>query len=296
MGAPDGVVPYERPGSAGMNPPAPGARPSTATRQPALIASAPDRDIPASALEYGGQDQVVFTTPQEWLVGLRLQKFAESMESIGCLAMTDYKEVLEEDLIEMGMPPLPRRRFLQATYELDAPAAVKRMHRPRSELMSKVDKLNAAGDSAFDDEALSDATDEVVQAASAMKLGALDPTHWLDDHRLSMFKANFDGLRSVTEWSMGTYWDTDLQCTDFDVLRVSFEENVKGFTILHKSMTLEPIFWTWKIPFAPKFRFAWSLKFFSGLTDHGETNANGSCVVGQWAQLDGMNQQNILAR
>jgi len=110
------------------------------------------------------------------------------------------------------------------------------------------------------------------------------------------FKANFDGLRSVTEWSMGTYWDTDLQCADFDVLRISFEENVKGFTILHKSMTLEPIFWTWKIPFAPKFRFAWSLKFFSGLTDHGETNSNGSCVVGQWAQLDGMNQQNILAR
>jgi hypothetical protein len=69
-------------------------------------------------------------------------------------------------------------------------------------------------------QALSDATDEVVQAASAMKLGALDPTHWLDDHRLIMFKANFDGLGVVDIVDFTEVLDQDLMGMAMPLLQV----------------------------------------------------------------------------
>lgn len=96
------------------------------------------------------------------------------------------------------------------------------------------------------------------------------------------FKADFDGLRAVTEWSMGTYWDADLQCSNSDVLRTSFVEGVRAFAIVNESVALEPIFWSWRIPHAPKFQAAWSLKYFSGFVDEAD-NSDGGCMVGKWA-------------
>jgi len=99
------------------------------------------------------------------------------------------------------------------------------------------------------------------------------------------FVANFDGLRAVTEWSLGTYWDAMLACSETDVLRLLFELNVVNFASLKRDDTksIEPIFWTWQMPYGPNFEPGWSLKFFSGYSN--KTDSNGRCVVGNWAKV-----------
>mmetsp|Transcript_8629 Transcript_8629/g.18875 ORF Transcript_8629/g.18875 Transcript_8629/m.18875 type:complete len:584 (+) Transcript_8629:64-1815(+) len=88
-------------------------------------------------------------------------------------------------------------------------------------------------------------------------------------------------LRAVTEWSLGTHYDANMACTRADVLREVFEAHVNGFALLNDRL-IEPFFWTWRMPFAPKFEPGWSLKFFSGFSGQ-EIYSDGRCVVGDWA-------------
>jgi len=88
------------------------------------------------------------------------------------------------------------------------------MQKPASDLMSKVDKLanlpNTANDTSYDNNALKDATEGVVQAASAMKISALDPGQWLEDFRLAMFRTNFEGLGAMEIVDFTEVLDQDL--------------------------------------------------------------------------------------
>merc|ERR1712217_690829 len=97
------------------------------------------------------------------------------------------------------------------------------------------------------------------------------------------FTSEFDGLRAVTEWSLGSHYDSYLACTNIRVLRTLFEENVRAFAMLDSSSRIEPIFWTWQVPYGPNFQPGWSLKFFSGYSN--KTDSNGRCVVGNWAKV-----------
>eukprot|EP00448_Togula_jolla_P010536 CAMPEP_0170597624 /NCGR_PEP_ID=MMETSP0224-20130122/15806_1 /TAXON_ID=285029 /ORGANISM="Togula jolla, Strain CCCM 725" /LENGTH=564 /DNA_ID=CAMNT_0010922107 /DNA_START=173 /DNA_END=1867 /DNA_ORIENTATION=- len=91
-------------------------------------------------------------------------------------------------------------------------------------------------------------------------------------------------LRAVTEWSLGTNPDANLACSNADVLRVLFETNVNAFGLLHEKGLIEPFFWTWRMPFGPKFQPGWSLKYFSGMAGDESLDSNGRCVVGTWAK------------
>lgn len=98
------------------------------------------------------------------------------------------------------------------------------------------------------------------------------------------FASNFHGLRAVTEWSLGSYADNLVACTNSEVLRVLFEENVKAFALAEAKHLVEPVFWTWRMPYGPRFQPGWSLKFFSGMGTYEIQAANGTCMVGKWAQ------------
>merc|ERR1712048_294511 len=94
------------------------------------------------------------------------------------------------------------------------------------------------------------------------------------------FAVKFPGLRAVTEWSLGSYWDANLACSNSDVLRTLFTENVKSFAQIEPENQIEPVFWSWKMPYGPKFQPGWSLKSFSGMDEL--SDSNGRCIVGTW--------------
>lgn len=105
------------------------------------------------------------------------------------------------------------------------------------------------------------------------------------------FARTFKGLRALTEWSLGTNPDADLACTNQDLLRVVFEENVMAWGLLGDENKIEPFFWSWRIPYGPKFQPGWSLKYFSGLAGIEPEVSNGRCVVGTWAKENPLNVQ-----
>jgi hypothetical protein len=96
------------------------------------------------------------------------------------------------------------------------------------------------------------------------------------------FAMKFHGLRAVTEWSIGSYWDANLACGNSEVLRAIFEENIKAFALISPEIQIEPVFWSWKMPYGPKFQPGWSLKSFAGMDEL--SDSNGRCVVGTWAK------------
>lgn len=96
------------------------------------------------------------------------------------------------------------------------------------------------------------------------------------------FAQIFQGLRAITEWSLGTSPDANLACTSQDVLRALFEENVQAFANIEPGQQIEPVFWSWKMPYGPKFQPGWSLKYFAGLDE--ASDSDGRCMVGAWAQ------------
>ncbi|KAK3283088.1 hypothetical protein CYMTET_9207 [Cymbomonas tetramitiformis] len=136
--------------------------------------------------------------PSEWLISQRLDKFLESLENLGVFTTQDFKEVYEDDLTEIGMPPLQRRRFLAAAEKIPEPPPVQRAGNSAKELLARVDHLatlpNATSEASYDAVAISTAAEEVVQAASSMSKLALDPKQWLEDYRLDLFQVNFEGL------------------------------------------------------------------------------------------------------
>lgn len=96
------------------------------------------------------------------------------------------------------------------------------------------------------------------------------------------FASKFQGLRAVTEWSLGTYFDANLACSNSDVLRALYAENMDAFSNIEPENQIEPVFWSWKMPYGPKFQAGWSLKSFSGMDELADSN--GVCMVGDWAK------------
>lgn len=96
------------------------------------------------------------------------------------------------------------------------------------------------------------------------------------------FAMKFHGLRAVTEWSIGTHYDANMACNNPPVLRTLFEENVRAFALIDPEIQIEPVFWSWKMPYGPKFKGGWSLKTFAGMDEL--SDSNGECVVGAWAK------------
>lgn len=96
------------------------------------------------------------------------------------------------------------------------------------------------------------------------------------------FALKFHGLRAVTEWSLGSHWDANLACKNSDVLRAIFEENVQAFALIDPEIQIEPMFWSWKMPYGPKFQQGWSLKTFAGMAEL--SASNGACIVGKWGR------------
>jgi len=149
----------------------------------------------------------VYATPGEWLIANRLQKFTESFEQIGCMVLSDLKEVLDDDLTEMGMPPLPQRRFKAAVANVPTLDRKPRAHLPASQLMRKVEDFtklpNEPNDTSYDATMLADAAEQVMSAASNMQHLVLDPWQWLEDYGLALFKVNFEGLgvRSIVDFT-----------------------------------------------------------------------------------------------
>lgn len=76
-----------------------------------------------------------------------------------------------------------------------------------------------------------------------------------------MYQKFGNGLKAMTEFSIGTFSDAVLACNDQKVLRVFLEEQLNAFN----SVGIEPFFWTWRMPFGPTFENGWSLRYISGL-------------------------------
>lgn len=108
------------------------------------------------------------------------------------------------------------------------------------------------------------------------------------DYYAQLFIEQFDGLRAIAEWSLGTHWDANVACTNNNLLRIVFKEHIGAFAALRSNSPddaiVEPIFWTWRVPYGPKFQPGWSLKYFSGLSIDENQNSNGHCIVGPWAR------------
>lgn len=104
---------------------------------------------------------VLTVPPHRWLATLRCESFIDSFERLGVEKVIDFAEVLVEDLIEMQLPLLHRRRFAQAAAEAEAAQAAQRA--------SAVPRYPAG-------------------------LGPSTPEEWLRDHRLDRFAESFGRL------------------------------------------------------------------------------------------------------
>lgn len=58
--------------------------------------------------------------PARWLSAIRCEAFLESFERLGAEKVVDFTEVLLDDLLDMQLPLLHRRRFAQAAAEAEA--------------------------------------------------------------------------------------------------------------------------------------------------------------------------------
>jgi len=74
------------------------------------------------------------------------------------------------------------------------------------------------------------------------------------------FVENFPGLRSCSEFSLGTYDQALGACTDPANQELFLNEQV---TIMNKN-GIEPFFWTWRMPYGSAFEPGWSLKHALG--------------------------------
>jgi len=75
-----------------------------------------------------------------------------------------------------------------------------------------------------------------------------------------MLAAKVDGLLSCTEFSVGTFADAVIACNDRALLHAFLEEQLSAF----QKHSIEPYFWTWRMPYGPTFQMGWSLKHLLG--------------------------------
>eukprot|EP00403_Amphidinium_massartii_P046578 CAMPEP_0178464560 /NCGR_PEP_ID=MMETSP0689_2-20121128/50904_1 /TAXON_ID=160604 /ORGANISM="Amphidinium massartii, Strain CS-259" /LENGTH=512 /DNA_ID=CAMNT_0020091463 /DNA_START=56 /DNA_END=1594 /DNA_ORIENTATION=+ len=84
------------------------------------------------------------------------------------------------------------------------------------------------------------------------------------------FAETYSGLRASTEFSIGTNQDAWDACADTEVTGAFLTHQLGALRTNH----IEPFFWTWRMPYGPRFEAGWSFKRFAGL----ETEpASGSC-------------------
>jgi aryl-phospho-beta-D-glucosidase BglC (GH1 family) len=66
----------------------------------------------------------------------------------------------------------------------------------------------------------------------------------------------FDGLLATSEFSLGTFDQARLACTDPATRALFLKEQVRSMA----RHGIEAFFWTWRMPFGPAFEAGWSLK------------------------------------
>jgi len=71
---------------------------------------------------------------------------------------------------------------------------------------------------------------------------------------------HFPGLKSCSEFSLGTFDQARFACTDKAVTRQYLQTQVRAFN----EAQIEPFFWTWRMPYGPSFEAGWSLKHALG--------------------------------
>lgn len=74
-----------------------------------------------------------------------------------------------------------------------------------------------------------------------------------------------DGLKSISEFSAGTWHHGPTACRDVDLTRAYFQMQADAF----KEIDIEPFFWNWKMPYGPIFQTGWSLKSLLGIESEG---------------------------
>ena len=131
-------------------------------------------------------DDPLAVPPSRWLTTLRIESFLESFEAIGVEKVIDFAEVVEEDLLEMGLPLLQRRRFKKAA------ALAEETH-----LLSKA---AASENMTAEEEAAADEDAGRVQV----------PAEWLAEMRNKKFAAAFDALGVERVLDFVEVWEQDL--------------------------------------------------------------------------------------
>mmetsp|Transcript_23095 Transcript_23095/g.41729 ORF Transcript_23095/g.41729 Transcript_23095/m.41729 type:complete len:590 (-) Transcript_23095:181-1950(-) len=77
---------------------------------------------------------------------------------------------------------------------------------------------------------------------------------------MNEFRQHFgSGLLAVTEWSLATFPEAAMACTNKDLLHAFLREELAAF-----GSDVEYFFWTWKMPYGPNFESGWSLKCLAG--------------------------------
>jgi len=74
---------------------------------------------------------------------------------------------------------------------------------------------------------------------------------------------HIQGLKSCSEFSVGTFSDSVIACNDKKLLRTFLKEQISVF----EEWKVEPFFWTWRMPYGPSFQMGWSLKHLLGHED-----------------------------
>jgi len=74
------------------------------------------------------------------------------------------------------------------------------------------------------------------------------------------FHELFRGLKSCSEFSVGSYQDSRYACNGQAVLRTFLKVQVRIMEVYD----IEPLFWTWRMPYGRIFEPGWSLKHLAG--------------------------------
>jgi len=74
------------------------------------------------------------------------------------------------------------------------------------------------------------------------------------------FHDTFSGLKSCSEFSVGSYQDSRYACNGQTVMRTFLRTQVRTMEMYD----IEPLFWTWRMPYGRVFEPGWSLKKISG--------------------------------
>lgn len=225
--------PTTKPAAVGALPPTL-PEPVTGASAAALAAHAPGVAAAVAPAALSAQATRAASTPTEWLLVLRLEKFVEKFESIGVRAIADLTEVTEQDLRDLGMPALHLRRFMAAAKEIPAPpvrptraATTVTQLLKRAEALAGLPSTTAHGGS-YDAAAIGKAATEVAAAAEDVWTKAIEPSQWLEDFRLEHFTVNFEKLGVFELVDFTEVLDEDLERMGMPMLQVRRYKKAAG--------------------------------------------------------------------